>query len=140
MKVISLISIFVGRAEWPSFCIKTTFRELVTILLQTWFIQFTVGDISGDYNVKTITDFPYLAIPQVESSIAWGCMGLRPKKNKSWNYWLSENFDFQGIFHTFKFIRLKSLPRWIIAQWLWNFWEIKNQKLPMLWLKKQFCF
>ena len=36
-----------------------------------------MGDISGDYNVKTITDFPYLAIPQVESSIAWGSMGLR---------------------------------------------------------------
>ena len=55
-------------------------------------------------------------------------------------YWLSENLNFKGIFHTFTFMHLKSLPRWIISERLWKFLTIKNQKLPMLWLKKQFCF
>ena len=51
-------------------------------------------------------------------------------------HWLSENINFQCIFHIFTVSHLTSLKSRIITTWLWNFLETRYQNVP---IKRKKC-
>ena len=46
-------------------------------------------------------------------------------------YWWFLIIDFQCIFDISTIMHLQSLPRWIITEWLWDFFETKSQNGPI---------
>ena len=90
----------------------------------------------------------FIARSQVNTSCAPWCSQIfitdelksQISKKKIWafvteifakQYWLSENFNFQCIFHSFTFMDLKSVQRWIII----NFWYQQFLEPTFLWTK-----
>ena len=45
-------------------------------------------------------------------------------------YWLLKIINFQCILHISTVLLLQSLQRWIITEWLWNFFETRYQNGP----------
>ena len=46
-------------------------------------------------------------------------------------YWCFLIIDFQCIFDISAIMHLRSLQRWIITEWLWNFFETRSQNGPI---------
>ena len=46
-------------------------------------------------------------------------------------YWCFLIIDFQCIFDISAIMHLRSLQRWMITEWLWNFFETKSQNGPI---------
>ena len=46
-------------------------------------------------------------------------------------YWCFLIIDFQCIFDISAIMHLRSLQRWIIIEWLWNFFETRSQNGPI---------
>ena len=46
-------------------------------------------------------------------------------------YWLLKIINFQCILHIWTYINLQNHQRWIITEWLWNFFETRSQNGPI---------